>query len=77
MNQRLWGLSDSAIPDDPSGADILAVLGEVYREQGVTLVLDARIGALGGVTPASLLDTHEGRRKVYTWALGLAEGVMG
>jgi hypothetical protein len=65
------------LPDDPTAAECIALLAQSYRPEGVAVVLRSRISTLGGVTPESLMDTADGRRQVYMWALGLAEGVMG
>jgi hypothetical protein len=52
------------------------MLHETYTAEGVRLVLAARMPGEALIVD-ELLATSEGRSKVYYWALGLAEGVMG
>lgn len=47
-----------------------------YKLEALEAVLGARIGALDGQRPRDLMDTADGRARVYNWALGLADGVM-
>jgi uncharacterized protein (DUF2384 family) len=60
-----------------TAGECVLMLAQSYRSEGIAIVLRASIGALGGQRPIDLMDTAEGRERVYDWALGLAEGVMG
>lgn len=62
---------------NPTVGDIDEVLGMTYTFVGVMHVWLTPNRALGGRTPAELSRTKEGRQRVYDWAWGLAEGVMG
>lgn len=64
------------IPTDPTAAECVALILQTYKPSGLAVVLGGRVRGLGG-RPGELMETTEGRRRVYAWALGLAEGVMG
>jgi hypothetical protein len=65
------------VSEQRSAGECVLMLAETYRPEGIAIVLRASIGALGGQRPIDLMDSAEGRERVYGWALGLAEGVMG
>lgn len=60
----------------PTLAECIAKLGETYDAKGVAIVLCGRVGALGGGRPEELMQTAEGRQRVYDWAYSLAEGAF-
>ena len=63
-------------PENPTRQMVIDMLASTYRREAIPLVLETPIAALGGNSPADLMDAGESRR-VYDWAVGLAEGVMG
>lgn len=70
-------LGSSEIPANPTEAQCVQAILWSYRPEFLTAVLKSRRSALGGKSPEELLRTAEGRRRVYGWALAIAEGVMG
>ena len=64
-------------PKMPTAAECIAEIAKNYTLEGVAIVVKSRNRALGGETPEALMETVEGRRRVYAWARGLTEGVMG
>lgn len=61
-------------PDAPTVRQVVEMVEQTYRPEGVLIVLKGANGNLEGRAPIDLLDTPEGRREAYGWALALAEG---
>ena len=55
---------------------VIDMLASTYKREAIPMVLTARFGALDGKTPEELMAAGDARR-VYDWAVGLADGVMG
>jgi hypothetical protein len=64
-----------SFPENPTRQMVIDMLLCTYRREAIDMVMGARIAALGGV-PDELIAAGEGGR-VYAWAVGLADGVMG
>jgi hypothetical protein len=64
------------LPDHPTRAMCIQMLAMTYKRGAISMVMATPIAALDGKTPDELIDAGEAHR-VYAWAVGLAEGVMG
>jgi hypothetical protein len=61
----------------PTAAECIREILNNYKAEALNAVLHAKVGALDGLRPVDLLERPEGRQRVYWWARGLSEGVMG
>lgn len=64
------------VTDDPSVADIAALLAQAYTQEGVVVWLAGRKRSMNEERPIDLMRTKEGRQRVYAEAIRLADGVF-
>lgn len=69
-------MAGTSIPENPTVRDVIELVERSYWPAGVLCALKGRKRTLNGRRPIDLLDTVEGRREAYCWALALAEGTF-